>query len=139
MILPTITAISQDALRMIPFKTKEAAYGLGATRFEVIKKVLLPASAGGLASAIILALGRALGETMALTMLIGNTSRISASLFSPADTLASLLASHFPEASGIEVQALLYAALILMILTVCVNILGIIVLKLSTRKYEGVK
>jgi phosphate transport system permease protein len=139
MVLPTIAAISQDTLRMISPKTREAAYGLGATRFEVITKVMLPTASGGLASAIILGFGRALGETMALAMLIGNSSRLSISVFSPADTLASLLASHFPEAGEIEIHALLYAALVLMTLTIFVNVVGQIVLRFSSKKFEGVK
>ena len=83
---------------LVPYRTKEAAYGMGATRWEVILKVMVPTASGGIFSAMVLGFGRALGETMALAMLIGNSNQISLSLFSPADTLASLLASHFPEA-----------------------------------------
>ena len=114
MILPTVAAISVDAFRRIPYKVKEAAYGMGTTRWEAILKVMLPTASSGILAALVLGFGRALGETMALAMLIGNANQISLSLFSPANTLASLLASTFPEAGQIEVQALMYAALVLL-------------------------
>jgi phosphate transport system permease protein len=98
MILPTVAAISQDALNSVPYRTKEAAYGMGTTHWEAILKVMVPTAAGGIASGMVLGFGRALGETMALAMLIGNSNQISLSLFAPARTLASLLASSFPEA-----------------------------------------
>jgi phosphate transport system permease protein len=137
MVLPTITAISQDALHSIPYRTKEAAYGMGATRWEAILKVLLPTAAGGIFSALVLGFGRALGETMALAMLIGNSNQISLSLFSPATTLASLLASHFPEAGEIEVRALMYASLVLLAITLLVNILGNALLGITQRRISG--
>jgi phosphate transport system permease protein len=137
MVLPTITAISQDALQSIPYRTKEAAYGMGATKWEAILKVLVPTAAGGIFSALVLGFGRALGETMALAMLVGNSNQISLSLFSPADTLASLLASHFPEAGDIEVRALMYAALVLLAITLLVNILGNALLALTQKRISG--
>jgi phosphate transport system permease protein len=137
MVLPTITAISQDALQSIPYRTKEAAYGMGATRWEAILKVLVPTAAGGIFSALVLGFGRALGETMALAMLVGNSNQISLSLFSPADTLASLLASHFPEAGEVEVRALMYAALVLLAITLLVNILGNALLALTQKRISG--
>ena len=137
MILPTIAAISQDALNLVPFRTKEAAYGMGATRWEAILRVMVPTAAGGIFSAMVLGFGRALGETMALAMLIGNSNQISLSLFSPAQTLASLLASHFPEAGQIEVEALMYAALVLLAITLVVNVAGIGILTVTQRKISG--
>jgi phosphate transport system permease protein len=98
MILPTITAISRDALVSVPSKLRMAAYGLGATQWETILAVILPTALRGIFGAIVLAFGRALGETMALAMLVGNGNKISVSLFSPANTLAALLANNFPEA-----------------------------------------
>ena len=103
MILPTIAAVSQDALRAVPLKTKQAAYGMGTTHWEAILKVMLPAAATGIFGALVLGLGRALGETMALAMLAGNSNQISVSLFSPANTLAALLAlneNEKPETCG---------------------------------------
>ena len=137
MILPTVAAISVDAFRRIPYKVKEAAYGMGTTRWEAILKVMLPTASSGILAALVLGFGRALGETMALAMLIGNANQISLSLFSPANTLASLLASTFPEAGQIEVQALMYAALVLLVITFIVNVAGLAVQQYTIRKFEG--
>jgi len=129
MILPTVTAISRDALVSVPPKLRMAAYGLGATRWETILAVILPTAARGIFGGILLALGRALGETMALAMLVGNANQISVSLFSPANTLAALLANNFPEAGARQVGVLMYAALILLAITLVVNILGALVIQ----------
>ena len=134
MILPTVAAISQDAISLVPYKIKEAAYGLGTTRWEAILKVIVPTAAAGISSALVLGFGRALGETMALAMLIGNSNQLSLSLFSPANTLAALLASNFPEAAQTERQALMYAALVLLAITLIVNIIGTLILAWTSRK-----
>ncbi|AFY43000.1 phosphate ABC transporter permease subunit PstC [Nostoc sp. PCC 7107] len=122
MTLPIITAISRDALISVPSTLRQASIGLGATRWETIFQVLIPAAFSGIVSAVMLALGRAMGETMAVTMLIGNSNKISASLLAPANTISSLLANQFAEASGLQVAALMYAALVLFVLTLIVNI-----------------
>ena len=124
MILPIITAISRDALISVPPELRQAAIGLGATRWETIFQVIIPAAFSGIVSAVMLALGRAMGETMAVTMVIGNSNKISPSLLAPANTISSLLANQFAEAGGLQVAALMYAALILFILTLLVNILA---------------
>jgi phosphate transport system permease protein len=139
MILPTVAAISVDAFRRIPYKVKEAAYGMGTTKWEAILKVMLPTASSGILAALVLGFGRALGETMALAMLIGNANQISWSLFAPANTLASLLASSFPEAGPVEVQALMYAALVLLLITFIVNVVGLGVQQYTMRKFEGKK
>jgi phosphate transport system permease protein len=139
MILPTVAAISVDAFRRIPYKVKEAAYGMGTTRWEAILKVMLPTASSGILAALVLGFGRALGETMALAMLIGNSNQISLSLFAPANTLASLLASNFPEAGRIEVEALMYAAMVLLAITFIVNVLGLMIQQMTMRKFEGKK
>ncbi len=139
MILPTVAAISVDAFRRIPYKVKEAAYGMGTTKWEAILKVMLPTASSGILAALVLGFGRALGETMALAMLIGNANQISWSLFAPANTLASLLASSFPEAGAVEVQALMYAALVLLLITFIVNVVGLGVQQYTVRKFEGKK
>jgi phosphate transport system permease protein len=133
MILPTVAAVSQDALRSVPFRVKQAAYGMGATRWEAILRVMLPSAATGIFGALVLGFGRALGETMALAMLVGNSNQISLSLFSPANTLAALLALNFPEAGPREVEVLMYGALVLMAITLVVNILGSFIMLLSKR------
>jgi len=139
MILPTVAAISVDAFRRIPYKVKEAAFGMGTTRWEAILKVMLPTASSGLLAALVLGFGRALGETMALAMLIGNSNQINLSLFAPANTLASLLASNFPEAGEIEVQALMYATMVLLVITFLVNVIGLGIQQYTMRKFEGKK
>jgi phosphate transport system permease protein len=124
MTLPIITAISRDALISVPSSLRQASVGLGATRWETIFLVIIPAAFSGIVSAVMLALGRAMGETMAVTMLIGNANKISLSLLAPANTISSLLANQFSEASGLQVAALMYAALVLFFLTLVVNILA---------------
>ena len=128
MILPTITAISRSALVSVPGKLRMAAYGLGATRWETLLGVIIPTASGGIFGGIVLAFGRALGETMALAMLVGNANKISVSLFSPANTLAALLANNFPEARAGEVAVLMYAALVLLGITLVVNVIGTMIL-----------
>lgn len=122
MILPLITSLSRDSLVALPPELRQASVGLGATRWETVFKVLLPGAFSGIVGAVILALGRAMGETMAVTMLIGNANQINLSLFAPSNTIASLLANQFAEAGGLQIAALMYAALILFALTLLVNI-----------------
>lgn len=124
MILPTIIAISRDTLNSLPPKLRQGAYGLGATRWETIVRVLLPAALSGIIGSIMLALGRALGETMALAMLVGNANQANISWLAPASTLSSLIANQFGEASGLQKSSLFYEALILMVLTLLVNVLA---------------
>jgi len=139
MVLPTISAISRDALVAVPPKLREAAMGLGATRWEAILGVILPAAATGIFGSIILGFGRALGETIALAMLAGNANVISWSLFSPCTTLAALLANHFPEAGTVEVGALMYAALVLLSITLLVNIGGAVILQRAEAGLKGLR
>lgn len=124
MILPIITAISRDALISLPPELRQASLGLGATRWETIFQVLIPAAFSGIVGAVMLALGRAMGETMAVTMVIGNANNVNISLLAPANTISSLLANKFPEAAGLSVASLMYAALILFLLTLLVNVLA---------------
>ena len=129
MVLPTIAALAGSALKTTPQALKEGAAALGATRWDVILQISLPIAASGILGAVVLALGRAMGETMALAMLIGNNNQISASLFAPANTIASLLANSFGEATGLEVAALMYLSFILMMLTLGINALAEIILE----------
>src|SRR2546426_7384033 len=137
MILPTVSAIARDALSAIPPRLREAAFGMGATRWEVILRVLLPTASTGIFGALVLGFGRALGETMALAMLVGNSNQLTLSLFSPANTLAALLALNFPEANKPQEQALMYAAVILLSITLLVNICGAAALKRATAHVSG--
>jgi phosphate transport system permease protein len=134
MILPIITAISRDALNQVPLELRQGAYGVGTTRWGAIFNIILPAAISAIIGGVMLALGRAMGETMAVTMIIGNSMKFSPSLLAPANTISSMLANQFGEADGIQVSALMYAALVLMLLTFVVNILAqLIVKKLSLR------
>jgi len=139
MILPTITAVSREALAAVPPRLAAAAYGLGATRWEVIFRVMLPTASAGIFGALVLGLGRAFGETMALAMLAGNAQTFSWSLFSPGNTLAALLANHFPEAGEYEVNALMYAAGVLLVITLTVNILGSLIMMRATAGLRGLR
>lgn len=139
MILPTLTAISRNALTAVPKTLREGAYALGATRWEAILGVILPTAAPGVVAATILALGRAMGETMAVAMLIGNSSRLSWSLLSPGGTLAGLLANQFGEAEGMQVSSLMFAAFILVVITLGVNLVGEAVLRYTQKQTAGIR
>ena len=139
MILPTVTAVSREALASVPPRLAAAAYGLGATRWEVILRVMLPTASGGIFGALVLGLGRAFGETMALAMLAGNAQTFGWSLFSPGNTLAALLANHFPEAGELEVNALMYAAGVLLVITLAVNVLGSLIMMKATAGLKGLR
>ena len=139
MVLPTITAISRTTLVTLPNTLREGSYAIGATRWETIFRVLLPSAAPGIVAATILAFGRAMGETMAVAMLIGNSPRLSWSLLSPGGTLAGLLANEFGEASGLQISALMYAALSLVLLTLLVNMIGEVVLRRVQKVTAGLR
>lgn len=136
MILPVIIAISRDSLSSLPPDLRQASLGLGATRWETIFRVLIPAAISGIMGGIMLALGRAMGETMAATMIIGNSNRLSFSILAPANTIASLIANQFAEASGLQISALMYAGLVLMLLTLIVNVIAEYIVNQVKAKYE---
>lgn len=122
MILPYITSISRDVIMAVPQALKEAAFGLGATHWETVRKVILPYAGRGIMGSVFLALGRALGETMAVTMVIGNSPKISASLLKPAYTMAAVIANEFAEAdSDLYIEALIAIGLVLFVITIIVN------------------
>jgi phosphate transport system permease protein len=129
MIIPFSASIGREVITLVPSDLKEAAYSLGATRFEVIKNIIVPYARSGIIAGILLALGRAIGETMAVTMLIGNSNFLPRSIFSPANTMASVIANSFSEATGITASSLLYIALVLFLVTTLVNIAGTYVIK----------
>ncbi|AAP99643.1 MULTISPECIES: phosphate ABC transporter permease subunit PstC [Prochlorococcus] len=135
MILPIITSISRDSLKQVPAKLREAAYGIGATRWTAMFNVILPAAISGITGGVLLGLGRAMGETMAVTMIIGNTNTFSWSILSPGYTISAMLANQFGEADGSQVSSLMYAAFILMLLTLVVNIFAQWVVKRLSLKY----
>ncbi len=135
MILPIISAISRDALVAVPLELRQAAYGLGATRWETILKVILPAASSGILGGAMLGLGRAMGETMAVTMVIGNSNVASPSILAQGSTVASLLANQFAEASGLQISSLMYAAIMLFLLTLLVNVLAQFIVSRIRLKY----
>jgi len=136
MILPIITAISRDSLQQVPPELRQAAYGVGTTRWGAILQVMLPAAVSGITGGVMLALGRAMGETMAVTMIIGNSNNFSWSLLAPGNTISSMLANQFGEADGFQVSALMYAALVLMVLTLVVNVLAQWIVRRLSLKYS---
>jgi phosphate transport system permease protein len=125
MILPTIVTISREVIQAVPGSQREAMFALGATRWEVIRRAVLPFAKSGIIGAIILGLGRALGETMAVTMVIGNKDSIPTTLFDQTQTIASKIATTFNEASiGIQTSSLIALGLILLVITVLMNIVA---------------
>jgi len=140
MILPIITSVSREILRSVPDLQREAAYGLGATRWEVTRIAVLSYARKGLFGAVILGLGRALGETMAVTMVIGNTPQIAASLFKPGYTLASVIANEFTEATtDIYLGALFEIGLVLFGVTILVNLIAQFLLKTMTTSTSATR
>lgn len=122
MILPTITALSREVIQAVPYNLRESALALGATRWETFKLAVFGPARSGIIGAIILGLGRALGETMAVTMVIGNRPQISASVFAPAYSLAAVIANEFAEAvTALNLSVLIELALILLVITIMVN------------------
>ncbi|HWB24001.1 MAG TPA: PstC family ABC transporter permease [Chitinophagaceae bacterium] len=135
MIIPYAASLGREMIKMVPSPLKEGAYALGATRYEVIRSVILPYTKSGLFAGILLSLGRALGETMAVTMVIGNTSHMPTSLFSPGNTMASVIANEFNEAShDLYWSALVELGLALFLVTVIINMIGKRIIKRFTNE-----
>jgi phosphate transport system permease protein len=124
MITPIVTSLTREVFATTPESLKEASYGLGATRWEMIRGSVFPHSRGGLTSAVMIGLGRAIGETIAVALLIGSSQHISAHIFGPGDTLASIIANEFGEATGEQRAALIGMGVVLFVLTVGVGILA---------------
>ncbi|HXH60129.1 MAG TPA: phosphate ABC transporter permease subunit PstC, partial [Fimbriimonadaceae bacterium] len=139
MITPIITAVSREVIKTVPPASREASVGLGATRWETIRRVILPEARSGITGAVILGLGRAIGETMAVVMVIGNTPQIKASLVQPGYTMPALLANEFNEAFNVPLQlsALLEVALILFVVTLIVNASAQLLLTLTKQHITG--
>jgi phosphate transport system permease protein len=135
MIIPYAASLGREMIRLVPSPLKEAAYSLGATRYEVIRSVILPYTKSGLFAGILLSLGRALGETMAVTMVIGNTSMIPTSIFAPGNTMASVIANEFTEADHtVYLSALIELGLVLFLVTVVINMIGKRIIKRFTNE-----
>ena len=140
MILPTIVSISREVITSVPGTHREAMLALGATRWESIRRAVLPAARSGIVGAIILGLGRALGETMAVTMVIGNGQGMPTSIFSTAQTIASQIATTFNEASiGLQTSALIALGLILLVITISLNVVARLLVWRVSRGAPGVQ
>ena len=138
MVMPYVMSVSREVLLAVPPSQREAALALGATRWEAVMTAVVPYARSGIVGAVILGLGRALGETMAVTMLIGNSYNLSTSLFAPGFTMAAVIANEFAEAVGdIHLSALAYVALLLFLVTVAVNALARLLIWRVARGVEG--
>lgn len=131
MIVPYAASLSAEFIKMVPNDLKESAYSLGSTRAEVVRKVIFPVAGSGIFSSYILAIGRALGETMTVTMLIGNTNAIPDSITSTGNSMASIIANQFGEADGLRLSSLIAIGLILFLITATINMIGKIMIKHS--------
>ena len=129
MIVPYAASLSAEFIKMVPNDLKEGAYSLGATRAEVIRKVVFPVAGSGVFSSYVLAIGRALGETMTVTMLIGNTNNIPNSITSTGNSMASIIANQFGEADDLRLSSLIAIGLVLFLITALINMIGKIMIK----------
>lgn len=135
MIVPVIISITRSTFEVLPRDLRTGSLALGATRWETILKVLIPAGLSGIISGVMLALGRALGETMVAAMLVGNANRIDISWLQPGSTITALIANQFGEAGRLQVSALMYAGVVLMLLSLVVNILA----ELIIRRFQNIE
>lgn len=133
MIIPYASSLSTEFIAMVPNELKEGAYSLGATNLEVITSVNLPVAGSGIFAAYVLAFGRALGETMAVTMLIGNTNNIPTSLADTGNSMASIIANQFGEASGLKLSSLMAIGLLLFLITACINFVAKYIMKMVSK------
>ena len=129
MIIPYASSLSAEFIKMVPNDLKEGAYSLGATHAEVVRKVVFPVAGSGIFSSYVLAIGRALGETMTVTMLIGNTNNIPESITSTGNSMASVIANQFGEASDLRLSSLIAIGLVLFLITALINMVGKIMIK----------
>jgi phosphate transport system permease protein len=135
MIIPYAASLGRELIRLTPSSLKEGAYSLGATRYEVLRNVTLPYTKSGLFAGLLLSLGRALGETMAVTMVIGNSNMLPDNIFSPSNTMASVIANEFTEADRtVYLSALIELGLVLFLVTVVINIIGKAIIKRFTTE-----
>jgi phosphate transport system permease protein len=139
MITPIVTSISKEVFAAVPRDQKEAAWGLGATRFEMIRGSVLPYARSGLVGAVMLGLGRAMGETIAVALVIGSSPAVTAHLFGPGDAMASVVANQFGEATGTHRAALIGLGVVLFVMTVLVNLLARRITGRAERRLGGGK
>jgi phosphate transport system permease protein len=133
MIIPYASSLSAEFISMVPNDLKEGAYSLGATRLEVIRRIDMPVATSGISASYVLAFGRALGETMAVTMLIGNTNNVPSGLSDTGNTMASIIANQFGEAGGLKLSSLMAIGLLLFVITAASNFVGKYIMKVVIR------
>ena len=124
MIIPIVTSLSREVIATVPRSQREAAYGMGATRWEMIRSAVLPWSRGGITGAVMLGLGRAMGETIAVALVIGSSAQITTHLFSPGDSMAGVVANQWGESSGVYSAALIGLGVVLFVVTILVNVVA---------------
>jgi phosphate transport system permease protein len=137
MMTPIVTSISREVITTVPSSQREAAYGMGATRWEVIRHSVLPWSRGGIVGAVMLGLGRALGETIAVALVIGSTAQITSHVFLPGYSIAAVIANEFGESSGTQQSALIAMGLLLFAITIIVNVAARSVVTRFDRRAQG--
>ena len=137
MIVPIVSSLAREVIDTCPVTEREAAYGLGATRWEMIRAAVIPHSKGGLVGAVMLGLGRAMGETIAATLVIGSSAQVVANLFASGDSMPAVIASQWGEADGLHKSALIGLAMTLFAITVLVNVLATRIVNRSMRRSRG--
>jgi phosphate transport system permease protein len=137
MITPICTSLSREVIATVPAIDKEGAYALGATRLEMIRGAVWPHSQGGIVGAILLGLGRAMGETIAAALVIGSSPQITSHLFATGDSMPAVIASQFGEASGVFRAGLIGLAVLLFILTIVINVCARGIVERSARRKRG--
>jgi len=137
MIIPIITSLAREVFMTVPDADKQAAYALGATRWEMIKGAVLPHSFGGLVGAVMLGLGRALGETIAVALVIGSTAQITANLFASGDALPAVIANQWGESSGTHRAALVGLGVVLFVITVLINLTARYIVRRAELRMRG--
>jgi phosphate transport system permease protein len=137
MITPIITSLSREVIATVPAAQREAAYGMGATRWEMIRSAVLPWSRAGITGAVMLGLGRAMGETIAVALVVGSSAQITLDLFAPGDTMAAVIANQFGEAAGTHRAALIGLGVVLFVVTIVVNVAARGIVGRLDRKVRG--
>jgi phosphate transport system permease protein len=137
MITPIITSLSREVIATVPSAQREAAYGMGATRWEMIRAAVLPWSRGGIVGAVMLGLGRAMGETIAVALVVGSSAQITLDLLAPGDTMAAVIANEFGEASGTYRSALIGLGVVLFVVTIVVNVAARSIVSRMDRRARG--
>jgi phosphate transport system permease protein len=137
MIVPIITSLSREVIATVPPAQREAAYGMGATRWEMIRSAILPWSRGGVVGAVMLGLGRAMGETIAVALVIGSQAQITTHVFEPGDSMAAVIANQWGEAQSLHSSALIGLGVVLFAVTIIVNVIARAVVRRMDAKVRG--